>query len=65
MLTRHDELLYVYAGYHQIPNVDTNGFWMFNLCRKLYLKEIKFIQLQLHYSKGNYFYHKPIRMLWI
>jgi hypothetical protein len=46
MLIRHDELLYVYAGYqyHQIPNVDTNGFWMFNFMSQIVLpEEIKFI----------------------
>jgi hypothetical protein len=38
MLIRHDEL-YIYAGYqyHQIPNVDTNGFWMFNFMSQIVL----------------------------
>jgi hypothetical protein len=50
MLTDTMNFLYVYAGYqyHQIPNVDTNGFWMFNLCRKLYFERDKIYQLQLH-----------------
>jgi hypothetical protein len=58
MLTWHDELLYVYAGYqyHQIPNVDTNGFWMFNFMSHCTSGRDKiYSQLQLHYSKGNYF----------
>jgi hypothetical protein len=36
---------YMYAGYqyHQIPNVDTNGFWMFNFMSQIVPEEIKFI----------------------
>jgi hypothetical protein len=58
MLIRHDELLYVYAGYqyHQIPNVDTNGFWMFNFMSQIVLpEEIKFIIITITLFKGNYF----------
>ncbi|UQD56195.1 TonB-dependent receptor [Flavobacterium sp. K5-23] len=60
--------LYVYAGYqfHQIPNVDTNGFWMFNLMSQIVLpKKVKFVA-NYNYTipKGNYFYFiatKPFR----
>jgi hypothetical protein len=60
--------LYVYAGYqyHQIPNVDTNGFWMLNFMSQLVLPEkIKFV-VNYNYiiPKGNYFYFiavEPIR----
>jgi hypothetical protein len=48
-----------------IPNVDTNGFWMFNFMSQIVPERDKiYSQLQLHYSKGNYFYFiavKPIR----
>jgi len=60
--------LYVYAGYqyHQIPNVDTNGFWMFNLMSQIVLPEkIKFVaNYNYIIPKGNYFYFiavEPIR----
>jgi hypothetical protein len=60
--------LYVYAGYqyHQIPNVDTNGFWTFNFMSQIvFPKEIKFIaNYNYIIPKGNYFYFiavKPIR----
>jgi hypothetical protein len=48
--------IYVYAGYqyHQIPNVDTNGFWMISIFVTSERDKI-YSQLQLHYSKGNYF----------
>ncbi|WP_339657099.1 TonB-dependent receptor [Flavobacterium frigidarium] len=60
--------LYVYAGYqyHDIPNVDTKGFWMFNFMSQLVLpKKIKFV-VNYNYiiPKGNYFYFiavKPFR----
>jgi hypothetical protein len=70
MLTMN--FLYVYAGYqyHQIPNVDTNGFWMFNFMSQIVLpKEIKFIaNYNYIIPKEIIFYFiavKPIRMLWI
>ncbi|MEZ7497223.1 TonB-dependent receptor [Flavobacterium sp. Arc3] len=60
--------LYVYAGYqyHQIPNVDTNGFWMFNFMSQIVLpKKIKFVaNYNYIIPKGNYFYFiavKPFR----
>lgn len=60
--------LYVYTGYqyHQIPNVDTNGFWMFNLMSQLVLpQKIKFVaNYNYIIPKGNYFYFiavEPIR----
>lgn len=52
--------LYVYAGYqyHEIPNVDTNGFWMFNFMSQIVLpKQIKFVaNYNYIIPKGNYFY---------
>jgi hypothetical protein len=60
--------LYVYAGYqyHQIPQVDTNGFWMFNFMSQIVLpKGIKFVaNYNYIIPKGNYFYFiavEPIR----
>ena len=60
--------LYVYAGYqyHQIPNVNTNGFWMFNFMSQIVLpKRIKFVaNYNYIIPKGNYFYFiavKPFR----
>ncbi|WP_445710136.1 TonB-dependent receptor domain-containing protein [Flavobacterium sp.] len=52
--------LYAYAGYqiHQIPDLDTKGFWIFNLMSQIVLpKDIKFIT-NYNYSttKGNYYY---------
>lgn len=60
--------LYVYAGYqfHQIPEIETNGFWMFNFMSQIVLpKKIKFVA-NYNYTipKGNYFYfiaEKPFR----
>ena len=52
--------LYIYAGYqiHQIPNLDTRGFWMFNLMSQIVLpKEIKFVaNYNTSTTRGNYFY---------
>jgi hypothetical protein len=60
--------LYVYGGYqyHQIPNVDTNGFWMINLMSQIVLpSDIKFVaNYNYIFPKGNYFYFiatEPIR----
>lgn len=60
--------LYFYAGYqyHQIPNVDTNGFWMFNLMSQIVLpQKIKFVaNYNYIIPNGNYFYFiavKPFR----
>jgi len=52
--------LYVYTGYqmHEIPNLDTKGFWIFNLMSQIVLpKDIKFIA-NYNYStpNGNYYY---------
>ena len=52
--------LYVYTGYqmHQIPNLNTKGFWMFNLMSQIVLpKEIKFVTNYSYNTKGgNYYY---------
>jgi hypothetical protein len=52
--------LYIYAGYqyHQIPNLETKGFWNFNLMSQVLLpKNIKFVtEFGLITSGGNYFY---------
>jgi hypothetical protein len=52
--------LYVYAGYqyHQIPTLETKGFWNFNLMSQILLpKDIKFVtEFGLITSGGNYFY---------
>jgi hypothetical protein len=52
--------MYIYAGYqyHQIPNLDTKGFWNFNLMSQILLpKDIKFIaEFGIITSGGNYFY---------
>ncbi|MDI6049125.1 outer membrane beta-barrel family protein [Flavobacterium sp. XS2P24] len=52
--------LYMYTAYqfHQIPEIKTNGFWMFNLMSQIVLpKEIKFVaNFNYIMSKGNYFY---------
>ena len=60
--------LYVYGGYqyHQIPNLDTNGFWMINLMSQIVLpSKIKFVaNYNYIFPKGNYFYFiatEPIR----
>ncbi|TDD76023.1 TonB-dependent receptor domain-containing protein [Flavobacterium caseinilyticum] len=52
--------LYVYTAYqfHQIPEINTNGFWMFNLMSQIVLpKDIKFVaNFNYIMSNGNYFY---------
>jgi hypothetical protein len=52
--------IYFYTGYqlHQIPNLDTKGFWNFNLMSQILLpKKIKFVtEFGLITSGGNYFY---------
>lgn len=52
--------LYIYAGYqlHQIPNLQTKGFWSFNLSSQLLLpKEVKFVaNFSTSTTGGNYFY---------
>ena len=60
--------LYVYAGYqyHQIPNVETKGFWMFNFMSQIVLPQnIKFVaNYNYIIPRGNYFYFiavKPFR----
>ena len=60
--------LYVYAGYqyHQIPNIDTKGFWMFNFMSQIVLpQKIKFVaNYNYIIPNGNYFYFiavKPFR----
>ena len=60
--------LYVYTAYqyHQIPEIKTNGFWMFNLMSQIVLpKDIKFVaNYNYMFPNGNYFYfivEKPMR----
>ncbi|MGZ9675172.1 TonB-dependent receptor domain-containing protein [Flavobacterium sp. GNP001] len=60
--------LYVYAGYqlHDIPRVDTKGFWVLNFMSQLVLpQKIKFVaNYNYIVPKGNYFYFiavAPIR----
>jgi hypothetical protein len=52
--------LYIYVGYqmHQIPNLETRGFWMLNLMSQIVLpKEIKFVaNYNTSTTRGNYFY---------
>ena len=59
--------LYVYAGYqfHQIPNVDTNGFWMFNFMSQIVLpSKIKFVaNYNYVVPKGNIFYFIAVEPL--
>ena len=52
--------LYAYAGYqlHEIPDLETKGFWIFNFMSQILLpKDIKFIA-NYNYStpNGNYYY---------
>lgn len=60
--------LYIYTAYqyHQIPEIKTNGFWMFNLMSQILLpKDIKFVtHFNYTFPKGNYFYfivEEPLR----
>lgn len=52
--------IYLYTGYqlHQIPNLETKGFWNFNIMSQILLpKNIKFItEFGTITSGGNYFY---------
>jgi Outer membrane protein beta-barrel family len=52
--------LYIYTGYqiHQIPNLETKGYWIFNLMSQILLpKDIKFIaNYRNSTTGGNYFY---------
>ena len=52
--------LYVYTGYqyHQIPDLNTKGFWIINLMSQIVLpKEIKFVANYNYSTKGgNYYY---------
>ena len=52
--------LYIYTGYqlHEIPGLETKGFWTFNLMSQLVLpKEIKFItEFSTTTTGGNYYY---------
>ncbi len=52
--------MYLYAGYqyHQIPNLETKGFWNFNFMSQIILpKNIKFVaEFGTVTSGGNYFY---------
>ncbi|MBF4519530.1 TonB-dependent receptor [Flavobacterium sp. ANB] len=57
--------LYLYTGYqkHQIPNLNTNGYWIFNLMSQVLLpKEIKFVT-NFNYTTtgGNYYYFKTTK----
>lgn len=52
--------LFVYAGYqlHQIPAIETKGFWVYNLMSQLVLpSKIKFVaNFSYITAKGNYYY---------
>jgi len=52
--------LYLYAAYqkHQLPDIETKGFWIFNLMGQIILpKEIKFVaNYNYTTTKGNYYY---------
>jgi len=52
--------LYVYVAYqfHQIPNIETKGFWIYNLMSQLVLpSKIKFVaNYNIITSGGNYYY---------
>ena len=52
--------IYLYTGYqlHEIPGLETKGFWTFNLMSQLVLpKEIKFItEFSTTTTGGNYYY---------
>jgi hypothetical protein len=57
--------LYIYTGYqkHQIPDLATNGYWIFNLMSQVLLpKEIKFVT-NYNYTTtgGNYYYFKTTK----
>ncbi len=57
--------LYIYAGYqkYQIPNLDANGIWFFNLSSQILLpKEIKFVtNFSTNTTGGNYFYFRSTK----
>lgn len=59
--------LYVYAGYqyHQIPKVETNGFWMFNFMSQIVLpKKVKFVANYTYFiPRGNIFYFVAVEPL--
>jgi hypothetical protein len=52
--------LFVYAGYqlHQLPTIETKGFWVYNLMSQLVLpSKIKFVaNFSYITAKGNYYY---------
>jgi hypothetical protein len=52
--------LFVYAGYqlHQLPSIETKGFWVYNLMSQLVLpSKIKFVaNFSYITAKGNYYY---------
>ena len=54
------DFLYLYSGYqiHQIPNLETKGFWFFNFMSQIVLpKDIKFIaNYNFNTTGGNYEY---------
>lgn len=59
--------VYLYAGWqkHEIPTIETRGFWMFNVMSQIILpKDIKFNANYFYlHPKGNYYYfvaEKPI-----
>jgi Outer membrane protein beta-barrel family len=57
--------LYIYAGYqkYQIPNLEANGIWFFNLSSQILLpKEIKFVtNYSTNTTGGNYFYFRSTK----
>jgi hypothetical protein len=52
--------MYLYTGYqkHQMPDIDTKGFWSFNIMSQIVLpKEIKFVtEYSYNTTGGNYYY---------
>ncbi len=55
--------LYMYTGYtlHQIPNINTKGFWNISLMSQLLLPwDVKFITEFVHVTKGGNFYYFQI-----
>lgn len=54
------DFLYTYAGYqiHQIPNLETKGFWIFNFMSQIVLpKDVKFVaNYNFNTTGGNYYY---------
>lgn len=53
--------LYVYAGYqlHELPQIDNQGFWVYNLMLQLKLpQDIKLVANYINMTQGNWFYYR-------